>query len=82
MTKDVNFDRLVKLYDESPELYEIERRMAIREFLFSIENKQQRIKLEQLQWMIEGELRKQKTPLTKYNKLTELFWKTVSKLQR
>ncbi len=36
------------------------------------------VKRKQLQWQIEGELRKFKNPVARYNKMIELFWSGFS----
>jgi hypothetical protein len=49
----------------------------IREFLDSIEDPERRLKLEQMQWRIDAELRKYKDPVARMNRMCELFWDGV-----
>ena len=49
----------------------------IREYLDSIEDPKRRLKLEQMQWRIDAELRKYKNPIARMNRMTELFWDGV-----
>ncbi len=46
------------------------------------ENEELRVKLHQLQWKIEGQLRGFKDPVARMNKMIELFWQGVNDFQR
>ena len=50
----------------------------IRKYIDSIEDPDRRLKLEQLQWRIDADLRKYKDPVARMNRMVELFWEGVN----
>jgi len=53
----------------------------IRDFLDTIEDPDRRLRLEQLQFRIEGQLRNYKDPVARMNKMVEIFWEGVKEFQ-
>ncbi len=49
-------------------------RQTIEDFIESVEDEEQKLKLRQLQFRIDRELRKYKDPVARMNKMVELFW--------
>ena len=49
-------------------------RQDIEDFIDSVEDEDQKLKLQQLQFRIDRELRKYKDPVARMNKMVELFW--------
>lgn len=73
----LNFDQMK---DMTPEELLAYKEKLIETFISSVpEERQQRLR--QLQWKIDGELRKYKDPIAKMNKMTELFWEGVGQFQ-
>ena len=54
---------------------------ALKDFMDSIEDPERKLKLEQLQWKIDGELRKYKDPVARMNRMVELFWEGFKEFQ-
>ncbi len=73
----INFDQMKDMTTEELIAY---KDKVIETYISSLpEERQQRLR--QLQWTIDGELRKYKDPIAKMNKMTELFWNGFSKFQ-
>ena len=69
----LNFDQMK---DMSPDELEEYKKKLIETYITSLpEEKQHRLR--QLQWKIDGELRKYKDPIARMNRMTELFWEGV-----
>jgi len=57
-------------------------RQDIDDFIDSIEDEDRKLKLQQLQFRIDRELRKYKDPVAKMNKMVELFWEGVNEFNQ
>jgi len=76
MTK-LNFDQMK---DMTPDELIAYKEKLIENYISSLpEEKQHRLR--QLQWKIDGELRKYKDPIAKMNRMAELFWEGVGHLK-
>lgn len=76
MTK-LNFDQMKDMTADELLAY---KSKLIEDYISSLpEERQQRLR--QLQWKIDGELRKYKDPIAKMNRMTELFWEGVANFQ-
>ena len=49
----------------------------IRDFIDEIPDPERRLRAQQYQWQIEGELRKYKDPVARMNHMIEIFWAGV-----
>jgi len=76
-----HFDELMKLHERNPALFEERKRSIIREYIDNIDDPERRQRALQIQWVIDGEMRKEKTPEGKYNRMVLMFWDQVSKFQ-
>ena len=56
-------------------------RETIERFIDSIEDEDRKLKLRQLQFRIDRELRPYKDPVAKMNKMIEIFWEGVKEFQ-
>ena len=72
------FDKLVELRDD-PEAFQEVFEQCLQEYLDTL-TPERRLKAEQLQWKIDGTLRKYKDPVARMNKMAELFWEGVQDL--
>ncbi len=73
----INFDQMKDMTTEELIAYKDE---VIETYISSLPEERQQ-PLRQLQWTIDGELRKYKDPIAKMNKMAELFWNGVFKFQ-
>lgn len=69
-------DELSKLYKSDPEAYQEHCKELIEDTISQFPECKQEA-LRQLQWRIDGELRKYKDPLARMNKMIEMFWEGV-----
>ena len=76
------YERLNKLRQEDPEAVEREAKNILNEFFDSIEDDEKRLHLQQMQFRIDGELRKYKDPVARMNKMVELFWIGFKEFQK
>jgi hypothetical protein len=72
----LNFDKMKDMSIEELLLY---KEKLIEDYISSLPTERQ-LRLRQLQWKIDGELRKYKDPIAKMNKMVELFWDGVGQL--
>ena len=73
----LTFDEMKDMSQEELVAY---KDKAVEEYISSRpEARQQRLR--QLQWTIDGSLRKYKDPIAKMNKMAELFWEGFGKFQ-
>ena len=73
----LDFDQMK---DMTPDELLAYKEKLIETYISSVpEERQQRLR--QLQWKIDGELRKYKDPIAKMNKMAELFWEGVATFQ-
>ena len=77
----MSFDDLVNLCNDDPEKFESETREMIMNYISEHVPEDRKLKLEQFQWKLDGELRKYKDPVARLNKMVELFWKGVNEFQ-
>lgn len=76
---------LVKIYERllncQGDDFESERRRIIEEEISKVpEERQQAVR--QLQWRLDGELRRYKNPIARYNKMVEIFWEGVEEFRK
>lgn len=73
------FDQIVQLQKTNPEQVnsKIEEILDVEIQRMSHGDADRLLKLQQIQWKINGELRKYRDPVARMNKMTELFWKGV-----
>ena len=64
---------------DDPDLFQEIFELHLEEYLSTLPP-DRRLKAEQLQWTIDGTLRKYKDPVARMNKMAELFWKGVGDL--
>ena len=76
------YEKLSTLRQENPEAVEQEARNILNEYFDSIEDEDKRLRLQQLQFRIDGELRHYKDPVARMNKMVELFWDGVKEFQQ
>jgi len=76
------YERLNKTRQENPDEVESERKKILNEFFDSIEDDERRLRLQQLQFRLDGELRHYKDPVARMNKMVEIFWKGVNEFQQ
>jgi hypothetical protein len=74
----LNFDQMKDMSHEELLAY---KEQLIELYISSLPEDRQR-PLRQLQWTIDGELRKYKDPIAKMNKMAELFWNQFSEFQK
>ncbi len=75
----VNFDYWKKLYEEDPDKFEQERKAIIDETISAApKNRQHRLK--QLQWRIDMERKRCKTPLKSLIKIDDMMMESFFKL--
>lgn len=60
---------------KTPEEFEREGRRLIEELIESNPNEEQKLKARRLQFRIDRELRHYKDPISRMNKMVELFWR-------
>jgi len=73
----LNFDKMKNMTADELIAY---KEKLIEDFISSLpEERQQRLR--QLQWKIDGELRKYKDPIARMNKMIELFWDGVAEFK-
>lgn len=75
---ELNFDQMK---DMTPEELLAHKEKLIETYISSVPPERQQ-RLRQLQWKIDGELRKYKDPIAKMNKMAELFWSGVAEFQQ
>ncbi len=51
-----------------------EEQKLIDDFINSVEDEGKRLRLQQMQWRIDAELRKYKDPVARMNRMVEIFW--------
>lgn len=76
MFRELNPDELQRFYEEDPVLFRKLSREAIEAACVG-KNDQQTIRLQRMQWVIDGSLRKGKTPLQKLQIMEEIFYGRV-----
>jgi len=76
MTDLLDFDTLSRLAQEDPEAFEEYRRTTLEGYFSSLPEEQSR-RARQLQWQIDGSLRKCKSPEARFNKMVEMFWEST-----
>ena len=76
----IDYELLAKLYKDDPEEFERERKRILESYFDSLPEKRQK-KARQIQWQIEGELRKYKDPIARMNRMVELFWEQTFKFK-
>lgn len=69
----LNFDQMKDMTTEELIAY---KEKLIEDYISSLPPERQQ-RLRQLQWKIDGELRKYKDPVAKMNRMAELFWEGV-----
>jgi len=74
-----DFDELKNLYEKDPDAYESRRREIIQDYINNIGDKKRQDRAKQVQWVLEGELRKFKDPQARFNRMIELFWEQVAR---
>lgn len=77
----LSFDDLLALRLEDPKTFEERMRDALTDFIENHIPEEKRQGMRQLQWKIDGELRKFKDPVARMNKMIELFWKGFNEFQ-
>lgn len=63
-----------------PDNFQEEADKIIADFIASCPE-EKRKKLEQIQWNLDGELRKYKDPIARMNRMIEIFWAQFNKFQ-
>lgn len=76
MFKELNPDELRRFFEEDPALFRKLSREAIEAACVG-KNERQTIRLQRMQWVIDGSLRKGKTPLQKLQIMEEIFYGRV-----
>ena len=76
------YERINALRQEGPEAMERESKRILDEFFDSIEDEEKRLRLQQLQFRIDGQLRKYKDPIARMNKMCEIFWEGFAEFQQ
>lgn len=76
------YERLNKLRQENPDELEREAKKILDDHFASIQNDDQRLHLQQLQFRLDGELRHYKDPVARMNKMVEIFWKGFNKFKQ
>jgi len=77
-TGSINLEQMFLLAREDPEEFDRQSRAMIKSEIQRADE-DQRLMLEQLQFCIDGELRKYKNPVARMNRMVELFWPQVMK---
>lgn len=78
-----SFDELVELAQNNPEQYQRDMTEVIKDYIDThVPNEELRVKLHQLQWRIEGQLRGFKDPVARMNEMVKLFWQGVNDFRR
>ena len=73
----LNFDQMK---DMSPDELLAYKEKLIETYISSLPEERQH-RCRQLQWAIDGELRKYKDPIAKMNRMAELFWEGVGQFR-
>jgi hypothetical protein len=76
----IDYELLSKLYKDDPEEFERERKRILESYFDSLPEERQK-KARQIQWQIEGELRKYKDPIARMNRMVELFWEQTNEFK-
>ncbi len=70
---DIDFEEWKKLFETDPKAFEEKRRKAIERCIASAGSPEKQKRLGQLQWQIDGEIRKCKNPLEACVKLNSIL---------
>jgi len=73
----IDFDQMK---DMSPDELLAHKEKIIETYISSVPPERQQ-RLRQLQWKIDGELRKYKDPIAKMNRMAEMFWEGVTQFK-
>lgn len=76
------YERLNKIRQENPDEVEGEAKKILDEYFASIPDDGRRLRLQQLQFRLDGELRHYKDPVARMNKMVEIFWTGVNKFKQ
>jgi len=71
------FTELMELYAKNKRAYEKRCREIINDYIDSIEDDDRRLRMQQEQWKLDGELRKIKDDLERVNYMAKIFWEKV-----
>ena len=72
----IDYEILAELHKNDPEGFERERERLLENYFNSLPE-EQATKARQMQWQLDGELRKYKDPIARMNRMVELFWEQV-----
>lgn len=76
------YEQLCGVYQDDPDEFERIGKQIIQDTLSCVQDEDQRLKLQRLQFRIDRELRHYKDPIARMNKMCELFWEGFNEFQR
>ena len=78
-----SFDELTELFQTDPEAFEEHRKTYILSELTAMcaDCPEHLERCKRFQWRLEQDLNKLKNPISRYNRMVELFWEQTTKLQ-
>ena len=74
------YETLLKVKDDPLKMEENGRKL-IKDYINSLPSEERKKRAEQLQWNIDAQLHGIKDPITRMNKMVEIFWFEFSKFQ-